>query len=423
MLIRREFVRAMLTYRADWAYSHAAHDGYLGMGLIYYSLVYIKKARIAVCLGSGGGFVPRLMRQAQRDVGIADCSRTILIDANLPEAGWGSPQWLDENSFFRRRFGDVELLLSTTEEASENFFSQQGLTIDLLHIDADHSFVGCLDDYWRYARFLGPSSLVTFHDTSSASAGVRAVIEYLRGRTDCDVIDFPDIGCGTAIVRFTGQAERPAAALATERRASKNLAVIVERRPDAPTAAPPDMGWKYLESDAFAVRSILAANYLRDCPMVIEIGGGKPTIDNFLTAHHHIVVVGPGIHDRKVAVPEGDGYTFRHIRARFQDLEWEIKRPGEYGLVMLGLELHGLSDDNWRTLFALINGARATVIEFSTSFAPSCQQFTKICRNTTTREQFACKLDLSGNDVGDLINSWPPRFDRELHVLVQQVGE
>lgn len=60
---------------------------------------FLLRAKLAVCLGSGGGFVPRLTRQAQRDLGIATHGRTILVVANRPEAGWGAPARLRQRRF------------------------------------------------------------------------------------------------------------------------------------------------------------------------------------------------------------------------------------------------------------------------------------------------------------------------------------
>src|ERR1700686_421866 len=128
-LINRGLIAQALTHEAPWCGSHGAEDDYLGMGLVYYGITYMLRARIAVCLGSGGGFVPRLMRQAQRDLEQADHSRTILVDANRPEAGWGSPAWLSPTSFFRQSYGDVEIVLQTTEAAARKFFAPQGLQI------------------------------------------------------------------------------------------------------------------------------------------------------------------------------------------------------------------------------------------------------------------------------------------------------
>ena len=412
-LIDPGFVRSVLTHEAPWCGSHGAEDGYLGMGLLYYALTYLQKARLAVCLGSGGGFVPRLMRQAQRDLGMTDAARTILVDANRPEAGWGSPAWLDTNSFFRRNFADVEIIISTTAQAAADVFSKQGLTIDLLHIDADHSFAACLDDFRRYRPFLGPGSLVTFHDTAFPGAGVGAVVEYLRSRADCEIVDFSAIGSGTAVARMLSAPLTPAAPV------EGSAPVTVTHQTDAPAPEPPTRGWAYLQSEAFSTRAVLAASFLDGCDTVIELGGGSTPIDNFLTgSHRRVIVVDPSLRERPPSADDGSGApTVQHLRARFQDVDWRIERPGEYGLVMLGIELQGLSDADWRTLFTLVDGARTTVIEFATSWQISVDQYTAIRRNTRTRERFACKLDLNGNDVGDMRNSWPPRFEREIHVL------
>src|SRR4030095_8107770 len=153
-LIDAEFVEASLTKEAPFCESHGAQGSYLGIGLLYYSLVYARRTRVAVCLGSGGGFVPRLMRQAQRDLGIDTDSRTILVDADLPQAGWGSPQWLGASSFFRSRFADIEIVMSTTQAAVADYFAPRGIKIDYLHIDADHSFRGCLADFQDYRPLL-----------------------------------------------------------------------------------------------------------------------------------------------------------------------------------------------------------------------------------------------------------------------------
>jgi hypothetical protein len=201
-LICKMFVADQLTCEAPWAWSHGADGDHLGFGLFYYAIVYTLKARVAVCLGSGGGFVPRLMRQAQRDLGIGSSARTILVDANDPSAGWGSPAWLDPTSFFRTAYADVEIVLDTTSHAAANFFGMRDISIDYLHIDADHSFAACLDDFLTYRRFLREGSVVTLHDTNWSGAGVKHVVDHVRTQADCEVIDFVDIGAGTALVRI-----------------------------------------------------------------------------------------------------------------------------------------------------------------------------------------------------------------------------
>jgi hypothetical protein len=416
-LLNRELILKALTHEAAWCGSHAAKGPYLGMGLLYYTLTYVLRAELAVCLGSGGGFVPRMMRQAQRDLGISDRARTILVDANRPEAGWGAPVWLPDDSFFRRAFPDIELVMTTTTEAVENVFRSRNLRNNYLHIDADHSFEACLGDFRAFRPFLSKGSVVTLHDTSFPSAGVGHVIEYLRSHGDCEVVDFADIGCGTAVVRITSDPQNEIGALKSKQVAASE-AISVARKPGAPALAPPSMGWKYLESKAFATRCALAAHFVRDCPAVVEIGCGRVPIENYLTGEHRsVLVVDPFLRESSRSSLGGRDCAVRHVRARFQDVTWEILRPREYALVMLGLELQDMSDGDWEALYGLVDGARVTVLEFPTSWPASCRQFDRIRCHTRTRQRFACKLDLSGNDVGSLEQSWPPRFDRELHVL------
>src|SRR5581483_11688505 len=82
-------------------------------GVIYYGLACVLRAEVCVCLGSGGGFVPALMRQAQRDLRL-DPADTYLVDAILPEAGFGGPEieggWRDPDSLFAREYGDIVVL-------------------------------------------------------------------------------------------------------------------------------------------------------------------------------------------------------------------------------------------------------------------------------------------------------------------------
>jgi hypothetical protein len=412
-LLDRELIESMLTREAPWCETHGAQDGYMGAGLLYYTLTYATRVAVAVCLGSGGGFVPRVMRQAQRDAGIADASRTILVDGDVPEAGWGSPQWLEPGSFFREHYPDVEILLARTDEAAE-ILGEQGVRIDYLHIDADHSFDGCLADFLRYRPFLRLGSVVTLHDTNYPSAGVKHVLENLRARADCELVDLVEAGTGTALLRIT--ADDPPGVLPAVP-ADGGAAVEIERRPDPPRLDPPTMQWGYLRSEAFSVRNVLAAHFVRDCPTVIEIGGWHTPIDRYLTGHQSsVVVVDPFIREATRDELNGRPCCVRHVRARFQDLGWTVRAP-DYGLVILGLDLEGLSGDDEQALFELVRRARTTVIEFPTSWDPSREQYARLLAATSVDELVGARIDLAGNDFGDLTNSWPPRVERELHVL------
>jgi hypothetical protein len=412
-LLDSRVIDQFLTREAPWHESHGAGNGYLGMGLLYYAVTYALRADVAVCLGSGGGFVPRLMRQAQRDLGIAGEARTILVDGDVGEAGWGRPQWLDEASFFRQSYPDVEIVLQRTAEAAETLFAAKGIRIRYLHIDADHSLEGAFEDFLCYRPFLDVGSVVTLHDTSFPGAGVKYVVEHIRRRPDCELVDFVDMGAGTALARISADGDRPSRRVPPDRRS----AVSVTRKPDAPALDPPTTEWRYLRSEAFSARQVLAAHFLRDCPTVVELGGWHSSVDRYLTgAHQSVLVVDPFLRDSTRNRLNGSRCRVRHVGARFQDLSWTISRPHEYGLVILGLDLD-LADADERLLFDLVDQAKVTVIEFPTSWEPSRRQYSQIRANTSVEEVLRLGLDLDGNDFGDLTNSWPPRVEREIHVL------
>lgn len=419
-LLNRETISMLLTREADWAWSHGAAEHYLGMGLLYYSIVYINRAQTVVCLGSGGGFVPRLMRQAQRDLGLAEIARTILVDANKPEVNWGAPAWLSPDSFFRQAFSDVELFISTTSEAAKNYFSPQAIVIDYLHIDADHSFAGCLEDFRLYRPFLRKGAIVTLHDSNLDVAGVGAVVEYLRTREDCEVLDLPDSGCGTALVRITG--DHPPRFGGEEKAAIglviKEAAMVLE---------PPASGWKDLECEILAARSAIAATFLNHCRTVVEIGGGELSIDRFLNGDQLSVIFvdqfGREIkHILQKLGPEPKPGKVQRIRARFQDLEWTILQPHQYGLVMPSFELEMMTDAHYQTLFHLIDNSQVTIIEFSSSGETARRQFELVRQRTSMRERFVFRLDLKGSDTGTSERDGAHGFRREIHVLEPSIS-
>ncbi len=192
-LINKDFIKKNLTFEAPWADSHGATGDDLGAGMLYYALVYIKKAKLCVCLGSGGGFVPRVMRQAQRDLNLHE-ARTVLVDGNM--GPWGRPFWLNENSFFRKNYPDIEIIIDTTSHVARDH--GPSWLIDYLHIDADHSIEGAYQDFMDYLPLMARDGIITFHDTNG-SLPCAEVIPMIRN-LGFDVIDFKNLGAGVAII-------------------------------------------------------------------------------------------------------------------------------------------------------------------------------------------------------------------------------
>ena len=45
------------------------------------------------------------------------------------------------------------------------FFVKQGIKIDLLHIDAGHSYEDVKKDFELYSKLINPNGIITIHDT------------------------------------------------------------------------------------------------------------------------------------------------------------------------------------------------------------------------------------------------------------------
>jgi hypothetical protein len=187
MIIDSEFVKSYITNNRDfdevgdevsnsvpYRWSHGATDEHLGDGLIIYSLIQFMRAKVCVCLGSGGGFIPRIMTQARLDlhsqkifegnpdISWGDIGTTFIVDA-MNGIG-GQVDWFNEESFYRRRFCP-RILNTTTEDAFYNFFILNDIKIDYLHIDAGHSYQSVKEDFELYTQILSNNALVTIHDT------------------------------------------------------------------------------------------------------------------------------------------------------------------------------------------------------------------------------------------------------------------
>ena len=197
-LIDQTCMKTMLT-RCKWLASHdATKPNFLGSGMLYYTIAYMKKAEVCVCLGSGGGFVPKCMRQAQRDVG-STSSRTILVDGNMGE--YGTPNWLSPYSYFRRSYSDIKIIIDTT--ANIALEKKDDWKIDYLHIDADHSLEGCMADFHDYLPMMSENGVITIHDTGIKRGGCecRFSVPALRAE-GYNVVNFFDMGAGVAVIQL-----------------------------------------------------------------------------------------------------------------------------------------------------------------------------------------------------------------------------
>jgi hypothetical protein len=153
------------------------------------------RAKTCVCLGSGGGFIPRLMTQARidlhrqhifegnDDLNWGDIGTTYVVDA-MNGVG-GQVDWFREESFFRRTY-HPRILGTTTEQAFHNHFVLNDIKIDYLHIDAGHSYENVKEDFELYSQLLSPNGIISIHDTDPNFADSYLVTNEVKDRGDFD---------------------------------------------------------------------------------------------------------------------------------------------------------------------------------------------------------------------------------------------
>jgi hypothetical protein len=168
-LLNLSMIRSTLLKEAPWAESHGAdHNVFLGGALLYYAYAYAFQTQTIVVLGSGGGFVPRILKQAQRDLeasGRPGPFNLYLVDAHLPQAGWGSTFYADNmDTIMRKNFNDIHYIFNLTNDAY-NILKEKNLKIDYLHVDADHGFEQSWKDFDNFSNLLAHRAVVSFHDT------------------------------------------------------------------------------------------------------------------------------------------------------------------------------------------------------------------------------------------------------------------
>ena len=172
-ILNRGWIYDSITRNQDsgsvsYRWTHGANDTYMGSGIMYFSIPYFLKARVCVCLGSGGGYVPRLMVDCVWELnetqmyGEGKSGEVYVIDAT--NGFNGEVDWSDEDSFLREKF-NPKFINSTTEDAFYNFFVKRDIKIDYLHIDAGHTYEDCKQDFDLYSTLMNENGIISIHDS------------------------------------------------------------------------------------------------------------------------------------------------------------------------------------------------------------------------------------------------------------------
>ncbi|MET0943016.1 MAG: hypothetical protein ABWY13_16805 [Mesorhizobium sp.] len=184
-------------------------------------------------------------------------------------------------------------------------------------------------------------------------------------------------------------------------------------------AASPSAGARedlpHLAGPAAAIRQVLAAHFLRDCPHVVEIGGHTRPITGYLT-HRPLSVlsVDPKTDPFEEEELNGHPCRVRHIAQKFQQVTYDYA-PRSYGLVLLGYSLKpfGMHEPLGQLLFSLIDNARTVVIEYPPALDRATSQVPAIISRPNLR--IYCSFELL---LDDEAIAGSPYAKRQFYVLL-----
>ena len=178
MITNQTFIEKFITTNngvdVPFRWTHGATSKHMGDGLLVYSIIQHMRAKTCLCIGSGGGYIPRIMTQARldlweqgifdgdKDMNWGDIGVTYVIDAC--NGVGGNTDLEDESSFYRKHFYP-RFIKETSERAYYDFFVKQDIKIDVLFIDGDHSYEGVKLDFELYSKLLNDTGVIFIHDT------------------------------------------------------------------------------------------------------------------------------------------------------------------------------------------------------------------------------------------------------------------
>lgn len=185
-----------LFHNCAYSYSHGIDKKCLGIVPLYYSLAYTNKCKICVVLGSGGGIVPMAFRMAQKDLNLID-AETWIVDGFLGDE-YGNPLepggWAHKDSVMNTNFPEIKTIKDLTENSGKYFD-----IIDLLHIDAEHTYEAARQDFETFKNNLIETSIIIFHDTQDS--GVQKAVDEVVDTYNYDVLNLADFASGLSILR------------------------------------------------------------------------------------------------------------------------------------------------------------------------------------------------------------------------------
>lgn len=155
------------------AQGQSENDLNIGFGFLYYSLSRILRPKTIVVLGSLKGFSPLCFSLGLKD---NQSGKLYFVDAGYSDkkqgkkiASGGRGFWNNKKEYQKllKSFGVTKIISSHIVRTSEflKFYKTNHLPpIDILYIDANHTYEGFKYDYENYIKLLSDNGIVVFHD-------------------------------------------------------------------------------------------------------------------------------------------------------------------------------------------------------------------------------------------------------------------
>lgn len=151
------------------------------------------------------------------------------------------------------------------------------------------------------------------------------------------------------------------------------------------------MNWNYLTTERYGTRQAMAAYWLRNCPCVVEIGPEPAPLKPHLSA--------------------GTQYTDID---RFAAESAQIALPDNCGVAILGMDLNGMDDANWRALVSWLALAARVVIEYAVDYEAGACQAERLHTALSHCLLADISVALDGPPLG--LDGWPTRPQRRMRV-------
>ena len=185
-----------------------------------------------------------------------------------------------------------------------------------------------------------------------------------------------------------------------------------------PVAAPPvpDTGdsLPHLSGPAAAIRQVLAAHFLRECPHVLEIGGHLRPVTPYLQ-HRPLSVlsVDPKTPDYSAETLNGHPCHVRHVARKFQDVTYDYA-PRSYGLVLLGYSLKpfGSREPLGDLLHGLFDNAKVVVLDHSPQLERATSQVPLLLARPSMTVHCSFEIKLEDDELRG-----SPYATRRFHIL------